>query len=391
MDLHLDGRGRPILVALAVAAAVALIAVVTSTVGVRTAEAAPATTVAPQQTDPATSAAPAGIAAVPAGGVELWEGPNRNAYFTLAEGVLLPYLYRRDGWLLVTTMCNDTAWVNASDVVVEDQQATPKTPGPGFDISQATIVVDPGHGSRDWGGVGPTGLTEKETNLDIAVRVQDLMSASRDVDWTTGTVTAGSAVPAFGHVVLTRSPGGPNQGDYELGLGYRATVADAAGADALVSIHDNTLPRSQTDIPGSEVYYSIGAEGSDRLAGLIYQELLLSFSPYDVAWTGGEELGARARIDPETGDDYYGLLRRATMPAVIVEGVYISEAEQEALLATPEFRQSYAEAVYRGLVRFLTTNDSGTGVHDPEMFYQDAGTVTGNGCELPAQPAAAGQ
>jgi N-acetylmuramoyl-L-alanine amidase len=335
--------------------------------------------------------APAGIAAVPTGGVDLWEGPDRNPYFTMAEGVVLPYLFRRDDWLLVTTMCNDTAWVKASDVVLQEEQATAQTPGPGFDVSEATIVVDPGHGARDWGGVGPTGLSEKETNLDIAVRVQELMASSRDVDWTTGTVTSGSEVPAFGHVVLTRSPAGPNGGDYELGLGYRATVADAAGADVLVSIHDNTLPRTTTDIPGSEVYYSIGAEGSDRLAGLIYQELLRSFSSYDVAWTGGEQLGARARIDPDTGDDYYGLLRRATMPAVIVEGVYISEAEQEALLATPEFRQSYAEAVYRGIVRFLTTNETGTGVHDPELFYQDAGTVTGNGCELPGQSSAGSQ
>jgi hypothetical protein len=73
---------------------------------------------------------------------------------------------------------------------------------------------------------------------------------------------------------------------------------------------------------------------------------------------------------------------------VIVEGVYISEPEEEALLATAEFRQAYAEAVYRGIVRFLTTNESGAGVNEPEMFHADAGTVSGNGCELPAQPAA---
>ena len=97
-------------------------------------------------------------------------------------------------------------------------------------------------------------------------------------------------------------------------------------------------------------------------------------------------MGARARIDPETGDDYYGLLRRATMPAVIVEGVYISEPDEEALLATDEFRTSYAEAVYRGVVRFLTTDEAGAGVNDPEYFPDDAGTVSGNGCDIAAQP-----
>ena len=91
-------------------------------------------------------------------------------------------------------------------------------------------------------------------------------------------------------------------------------------------------------------------------------------------------------FDPETGDDYYGLLRRATMPSVIVEGVYISEPEEEALLATPEFRQAYAEAVYRGVVRFLTTDEPGSGINRPEVFYDNAGTVSGNGCTLTEQP-----
>ena len=44
---------------------------------------------------------------------------------------------------------------------------------------------------------------------------------------------------------------------------------------------------------------------------------------------------------------------------MIVEGVYISEPDEEELLASGEFRQAYAEAVYRGVVRFLTTADTG--------------------------------
>ncbi len=221
---------------------------------------------------------------MPDGGAELWDGPGRDPYFTIHEGVVLPFMHREGDWLLVTTMCNETAWVDANDVEVQPQ-AHNGSPGPGFDLSAATIVLDPGHGDRDWGGVGPTGLSEKEVNLDIAERVRDLMSSPHDVDWTTGAVTTGSEVPAFGSVVLTRDENGPNDGDFELGLGYRSTVANAAGADAFVSIHNNTVPRFDTDIPGSEVYYAIGAEGSDRLAGLIYQELLLSFSSFHADWT----------------------------------------------------------------------------------------------------------
>ena len=389
MDLQLIGRGRPVLVALVAASAIAVLALVISMMGVRTAQAAAAsttTTLAPVAAAPEIYAGPsAGLAHVPDGGVQLWGGPDRDPQMVLHEGVILPFLHRSEEWLLVTTMCNESAWIKATDVAVV-AQADPTPSGPGFDLSDATIVLDPGHGDRDWGGVGPSGLSEKEVNLDIADRVRKLMESGNDVDWSTGAVTPGSGVPAFDSVFLTRDIDGPNDGDYELGLSYRVSVASAAGADAFVSIHNNTVPRIDTEIPGSEVYYSTGIEGSDRLAGIIYEELLLSFSEFTADWSGGELQGARARVDPETGDDYYGLLRRATMPAVIVEGVYISEPEEEALLATPEFRQAYAEAVYRGVVRFLSTDDPGSGINRPEIFFDNAGTVSGNGCTLPEQP-----
>jgi N-acetylmuramoyl-L-alanine amidase len=326
-----------------------------------------------------------GIALIPEGGADLWSGPDQDPYFTIHEGMALGFANRQDDWLFVTTNCNETAWVRADDVELippGDQQAT----GNDFDVSEAVIVLDPGHGDRDWGGVGPSGLSEKSVNLDIADRVSVLMESGHNVDWASGAITAGSSVPAFRSVILTRDVDGPNDGDFEANLTYRASLATAVAADAFISIHNNTVPRIDTEIPGSEVFYSVAAEGSDRLAGIIYEELLLSFGQFDADWQGGELLGARARLNPETEEDYYGLLRRATVPAVIVEGVYISEPEEEALLATEEFRQAYAEAVYRGVVRFLTTDDPGAEPNQPEYFYDDAGTVSGSVCEVPAQP-----
>lgn len=391
MDLAKLGQARPIIVALAAAAIIALFAGAASVMGVRTAQAEPAATTVTSTQAPVSAPLPdvdvptAGVAFVPTGGADLWLGPDREPFFRIHEGLALGFSHRADDWLLVTTSCNETAWVNADDVVVQPQRIAEPT-GNTFDLSEAVIVLDPGHGARDWGGVGPSGLSEKEVNLDIADRVRDLMEMSHNVDWETGEVTVGNSVSAFASAVLTRDVIGPNDGDFEAGLGYRAILATAAGADAFVSIHNNTVPRVDSDIPGSEVYYSVGAENSDRLAGLIYEELLRSFAPFDADWSGGELLGPRARIDPDTDDDYYGLLRRATMPAVIVEGIYISEPEEEALLATEAFRQAYAEGVYRGVVRFLTTAESGAPVNNPEYFPYDAGTVSGNVCEVPAQP-----
>ena len=101
-----------------------------------------------------------------------------------------------------------SVWVRESDVDITPKARRAGPPGQA-DLARATIVVDPGHGSRDWGGVGPTGLTEKEVNLDISVRLRELLLASHDVDWATGEIVAGSTVPAVDAVYLTRDPAGP--------------------------------------------------------------------------------------------------------------------------------------------------------------------------------------
>lgn len=327
-----------------------------------------------------------GVVALPPGGADLFASPGGEPILRAHEGIVFALQRAEGDWLEVVTTCNQPAWVRADDVVIWAASDERMQPGPGFDLAAATIVLDPGHGARDWGGVGPGGLTEKAVNLDIAERIRRLMSSARDVDWTSGEVRRGTAIPAFGSVWLTRSLAGPSFGDYELGLEFRAALANAAGADVLVSIHNNTVPRQRTTGPGTEVYYAVGTEGSDRLAGLIHEELVRSLATYTADWRGGDTLGARARLDPATGLDYYGLLRRATMPSVIVEGLYISEPEEEALLATPAVRQSYAEGVYRGIIRFLTTTDQGGATHPPEEFGEDAGTVSSTGCEIPPQP-----
>lgn len=385
MEMLFKGQRRYILIAIALAAAIAVAAGGVALMGVRTAQAefaVPTFTVAPA----AKVELPAsGIALIPEGGVDLWLGPDREPYYRVHEGMALPFLHRYGEWLLVTTNCNDTAWVSDGDVQIV-AAGDPQQTGGGFDISEAVIVLDPGHGARDWGGVGPSGLAEKAVNLDIADRVRQLMETPRDVDWSSGAVTEGSSVPSFRDVILTRDVIGPNDGDFEANLGFRVNVATAARADAFISIHNNTVPRLDTDIPGSEVYYSTVADDSDRLAGIIYEELIKSLSGFEANWKGGELLGARARLDPDSGEDYYGLLRRATVPSVIVEGAYISEPDEEALLASGEFRQAYAEAIYRGVVRFLTTAETGAEPNRPEYFPYDAGTVSGDVCTVPAQP-----
>ncbi len=342
----------------------------------------------PSSTTTTTTSPPvigAGLALVPPGGAPVYDEDRDDPTYTIHEGILLGFDKRVGGFLEVIATCNETLWVRERDVEVIGKARGAGSPGEA-DLARATIVVDPGHGDRDWGGVGPTGLAEKEVNLDVGARLRALLLEPHDVDWATGVISAGDAVPAAAAVWLTRSPEGPNDGDYELGLAYRSHIANSAGADVFVSIHVNTVPTADPVQPGSEVFYATSVAGSDRLASLIHQELIRGFSAFAVDWKGGLILGARSRIDPGTDTDYYGILRRANMPAVIVEGAYISEPEEEALMRTDEFRQAYAAAVYRGIVRFLTTEESGEEINDPEVFTSDAGTPSLSACVVPRQP-----
>jgi N-acetylmuramoyl-L-alanine amidase len=72
------------------------------------------------------------------------------------------------------------------------------------------------------------------------------------------------------------------------------------------------------------------------------------------------------------------------VPAVIVEGAYISNPSEEALIITDSFRQAYAEGVYRALVRFVTTDDDPIPAPDPELFDVEAPPRSMDDCVVPA-------
>ena len=91
-----------------------------------------------------------------------------------------------------------------------------------------TVVIDPGHGGGDVGARGPTGLTEKMVNLDLARQLASLLE------------------PEF-RVFLTRSD------DYAVDLSQRAATANQSKADLLISIHTGSGFLHRTD--GMRVYY----------------------------------------------------------------------------------------------------------------------------------------
>lgn len=326
-----------------------------------------------------------GVAVIAAGGAELFADRSEKPFVRAHEGLVFAVEGREGNWFLLRTMCDTEAWATAADLEFTPT-ASSNEMGPGTDFGEVVVVLDPGHGGANHGALGPTGLREEVVNLDIARRARDLLEESHTVDWETGIIYPGRDLPPVGRVWVTRTEG-PAGADYEAGLLFRAKLAGRAGADALISIHNNASPDGPFEGPGSEIFYMFKDPDSRRLGGLLIEEMRRSFAPFDVAWMGDLDAGAKYRLQEDGETDYYGILRRALVPSVIAEGGFISSEPEEALLATPEFRQAYADAIYRALVRFATTDDPGSGFTTPYLRTTPVGSGDARPtCRIPAQP-----
>jgi hypothetical protein len=103
-----------------------------------------------------------------------------------------------------------------------------------------------------------------------------------------------------------------------------------------------------------------------------------------VAWVADRDAGAKFRRNSR-GGDYYGILRQtAGVTAVLAELAFISNPPEARLLARPDVQQVEGEAVARGIVRFLTTSDPGSGYVTPYPRDEPAGPGGGGaGCVDP--------
>lgn len=205
-------------------------------------------------------------------------------------------------------------------------------------VAAAPIVLDPGHGGSEPGAKSPDGqTTEAQVNLGVARQAKLALELQ--------------GFP----VVLTRNA------DYRVTIDVRSQIVRALQPRAFVSIHHNAVPDGPRDEPGSETYYQHASAESKRLSGLLYEEIVRALSVYKVAWVSDTDAGAKYRRN-NAGDDYYGILRRTKgITAVLAELAFISNQAEADLLRRPEVQSIEGDAVARGIFRFLTTNDPGSG------------------------------
>ncbi|RLM28239.1 N-acetylmuramoyl-L-alanine amidase [Brenneria alni] len=255
---------------------------------------------------------------------------------------------------------------NNQPTVVINSNASARTPARvvSSDNERVVVAIDAGHGGQDPGAIGLNGLREKNVTIAIARKLQTLLN--RD--------------PAF-KPVLTRD------GDYFVSVMGRSDVARKQGANILVSIHADAAPnRSAT---GASVWVLSNRRANSEMATWLEQhekqsELLggagdllannsadpylsqavldLQFGHsqrvgYDVATTVLRELqrvGGLHKRRPEHAS--LGVLRSPDIPSLLVETGFISNVAEERLLASNDFQQKIANAIYQGLRSYFQTH-----------------------------------
>lgn len=179
------------------------------------------------------------------------------------------------------------------------------------------IVVDPGHGGNDAGAIGPNNIVEKNVTLAIAHDLQELLSK----DGATVIMTRTS----------DRNVANGEASDIEE-LQARANIANQANADLFISIHTDSFAEEGS---GTTTYFSSGSDSS--LAHFVQSSMVSQLKLYD-----------RGSLP----SDYY-VLRHTNMPAILTEAAFISNPEEEKLLAKRDFKKKVAAGIYNGIKQYF--------------------------------------
>ena len=221
-----------------------------------------------------------------------------------------------------------------------------------------TVVIDPGHGGMETGAKGKFGNLEKDITLAIGLKLKALIERNMGSE-----------------VVLTRDR------DMDVPIETRSAIANNHKAGLFISIHANGA--IQKKAAGSETFFlSLNAtdEETRRLAYLENNssDLQRRIDPssdddlmmilWDMAQTAHVRQSSQlaelvqGELDALLGTRNRGIkqapfkiLAGVACPAILVEAAFISNPEEEQKLASEGFQASVAEAIYRGLARFLRT------------------------------------
>jgi len=243
----------------------------------------------------------------------------------------------------------DVAPVPAPPSPAPDTRLVIPTQGPSTGLR--TVVIDPGHGGDENGTQGAKGTLEKEITLSVARRLRTLIESRLGLK-----------------VFLTRDD------DRTMSLDDRSAFANNHHADVFLSIHANSAVRPA--LKGAEVYYltveradeearkkadenattlpALGG-GSRAIDLILWETAQARYLEQSATLAGYIEQSLRPRIEmsPRAVQQApFRVLVGANMPAALVEIGYLSNAEQETLMATAAYQEQVALSLLDALIKF---------------------------------------
>ncbi|HHW20428.1 N-acetylmuramoyl-L-alanine amidase [Thermodesulfovibrio thiophilus] len=223
-----------------------------------------------------------------------------------------------------------------------------------------TIVIDPGHGGKDPGAIGPTGLKEKDVVLDVALKVRELLKSDPQYD-----------------IVLTRDQ------DIFIPLNKRTEIANKINADLFISIHANASTNSYAR--GVETYLLNWTDDEEAIRVAARENAISVKKMKQLKGELGFMLASLEReakrddsvrlagyihnsMADELKNDFsrhnngvkqalFYVLVGAQMPSCLLEISYISNPEEERLLDDESYRMKIAQSLVEGIKNYFIKTD----------------------------------
>ncbi len=190
-----------------------------------------------------------------------------------------------------------------------------------------TIIIDAGHGGEDGGAIGTDGTIEKNLNLEIALKLNDILSV---MGYETRMVRMSDISIYNGNPKTLREKKVSD-------IRNRTAIMEEYENCLYVSIHQNKY--EDTSIWGAQTFYSPNNDSSKRLAQSIQSSIATDLQPNN------------KRLIKQSGTSIY-VLYNATKPAVMVECGFISNPNELSQLKTEEYQSKMAFSIMSGLINY---------------------------------------
>ena len=195
-----------------------------------------------------------------------------------------------------------------------------------YGLMPFTVILDAGHGGEDGGAVSASGIYEKDLNLALAKRLQELLEANG----VTVVMTRETDILLYDRNVNYQGR------KKALDLAARRKIAEANPNAIFVSIHMNSYPLSQYS--GLQVWYSSNHPQSQAIAEQIQSTVTSLMQPEN-----------DRSVKAGTASIY--LLHHLTSPAVLIECGFLSNAEEAALLNTSAYQSRLAFSIFLSIMQ----------------------------------------